>query len=271
MFVIGVFALGLSACIEESDDDETGVDVDVSQFKGAEVAPTLAASAAITNGSSVAINSQYTGSITDGATDTFAYSAQTSGLVAILLTSAAEDLDLFVIDGSTKYSSEYLESNEAVVIQAEANQQYSIDVESIDGADDYQLVVVEANRSSLGLSDKEYWVNFDVAGEETCNNTTESDSHVGGFVINFSDGYLADVSGLDKDKFSGVSGTKFLIVISESESTTNYSYSSDFKLDLELSPTEGTVKGGSVSSSSETGFLDMECSATASFDGKILL
>lgn len=271
VLAIGFCALGLSACIEESDDDETGIDVDMSQFKGTEQSPALSASIALSNGDSVEINSEYSGTITDGASDTLSYSAQTAGLVAIVLSSAAEDLDLFVVDGSKKYSSESLSSNEAVVIQVEANQQYSIEVESIDGANSYNLIVVEANRSSLGLSANEYWVNFDVDGEETCNGGTETEAHVAGFIINLNDGYLADVSGLDKDVFSDVSGNTFSIAVSQSTSGTGFSFNSNFKLDLEVDPSTGALKGDSVSSSSETGFSDLECSGHSTFDGKILL
>ena len=270
ILVVSIFALGLSACIDESDD-ENGIDVDVSQFKGAEQSPSLAAASSVDDGDSVVINSEYNGTITDGASHTFAYSALADGLVAIVLTSAAEDIDLFVVDGTTKYSSESLSSNEAVVLQVTANQQYSIEIESLDGAGSYNLVVVEANRSSLGLSADEYWVNFDIDTEETCNTTNTSESHVAGFVINFASGYLADVSGLDKDEFRNVQGNQFSIESSDSGSGTGYSYSSSFKLDLEVNPTQGSVNGSSTSTSTETGFLDLECSSRSSFNGELIL
>lgn len=259
----------LSAC--GSDATSPSIDVDLSEFKGISDKPTLTPANAI-NGDDVALNTRALSTIQDGGEIEYKFSTSTDKLVAVFVTSAAEDLDIYVSGPGVSAGSSNDGSNEAVVFQAQANQQYAIGVESYEGGGSLTLTVTEATRGTLGLSENEYLYEFSDTGEETCDGQTYTYTENHTSVINFKDGYMADATGMDRAKFNSVNGMSFRLKDAESESYEDHAYSYAFEVSLTLDPADGDVTGVVDFSSTYTD-LDgtSTCTTNISTSGAILL
>lgn len=260
----------LTAC--GSGAESPSIDVDLSEFKGGSEKPALTA-ANIINFGDVTLNTRALGSIQDRGEVEYKFSTTTDKLVAVFLTSAAEDLGIYVSGPGASVGSDSDGSNEAFVFQAQANQQYAIGVESYEGGGSLTLTVTEATRGTLGLSENEYLYEFTDTGEETCDGQTNTYTENHTNVINFKDGYMADATGMDRAKFNNVNGMSFRLKEAESGSDEDHTYSYVFEVNLTLDPSNGNVTGVVDLSSTYTDLLEgaSTCTMNISTSGAILL
>lgn len=258
----------LVACGGSSSDSQVGLDVTLGDgVRGVEQMPALA-SVTAEDGDSLVINSRISGVIGSEANIDFYYTPPQNTLVALVLTGTALDLDISISGTELTKFSLGDNSNEAIVFNAVANQEYVISMVSwLDGGD-YELTVVEGNRASLGLGADEYYVELLLTGSETCNGETYEASGYVDSLFNFDKGYVTDTSGLDKVAFDSVSGNTFVKDTSYNEGGNSGVGETRFT----ISPEDGGVTGTSVGSYSFvfSGEL-VNCSYSNVLSGEILL
>lgn len=260
----------LSAC--GSDDEQPTIDVDLSEFKGVSSAPNFTA-VAVSDNDAININTRAAGTVAENGNVDLYFTASGDELVAVTLSSGAEDLDLYIENSDINSSSTYSNSNEAIVFPASLGETYNLGVAADVGAGDFILDLVSANRSSLGLSENEFWVSFTSTYSDSCNGEDPyTYSDLDGFVINFAEGYIASPDGLEKRAFSSVEGLSFNVSFSSSGSGEGFSYSSTGSSTYTVNPLTGGVTGsGSYSSSELNNGQSYECTGTTTYDGGIVL
>lgn len=260
----------LSAC--GSDDEQPTIDVDLSEFKGAASAPNLTA-VAVSDNDAININTRASGTVAENGNVDLYFTALGDELVAVTLSADAEDLDLYIENSDVNSSSATLSSNEVIVFPASLGEVYNVGVEAYVGSGDFTLDLVSANRSSLGLSENEFWVSFTATYSDSCNGgEPHTYSDLDGFIINFAEGYIASPDGLEKLAFSSVEGLSFNVSFSNSESGENFTFSSNSNSTYTVNPLTGGVTGSVSYSSSELyNGQSYECSGTTTYDGGIVL
>ena len=243
-----ILVLMLAACGGSSSDSEN----------------TLSA----TQGDDLAINSIYTGAIGFESKIDFNYTPTEDTLVALLLTGTAEDLDISVSSTELTKFSLGDNSNEGIVFNAVANQEYVISIVSWLEGGSYQLTLVEGNRASLGLEENEHYVELILTASETCNGEiSESEGYVDS-IFNFAQGYVTDINDFEKVEFDSVNGNTLIKDTSYNEEEEQ----GEGEIQFTLSPDDGVVTGSNVGSysysfSGET----VNCSYNNTFTGGILL
>jgi hypothetical protein len=275
--LVSFLALGLTACGSESDTENPNIQTEFSAgIKGSQEQPILS-NADILEGDSATLNTNYTGNILEDSSVDFSFTLAENKKVALALSSGLGDLDLYVDGHDIDLESAFDGSNELIIFDAQAGEHYSVRVKSWLGSGEFQLLLVEANRSSLGLENNEYLVSLDSINTQKCiidgtRETEESyeDSSFG--IINWSAGYIDDLSGVDRNLFSSVDGNSFTVTDNVSEAGKNYSISGQASLTLTTDFTSGAITGSSDGSFeySEDG-EDGSCTATGILTGQVIL
>ena len=196
-----------------------------SGIRGTEQEPTLT-SATVSEGDNVSLNTNLTGSVLEDSSVRLYFTATESETVAIVLSSLVEDLDLSVSSQGLNLSSYGSNSNEALVFDVIADQRYTVQVEQYIGQGSFQLKLVEANRSSLGLSTNEYVIDAEYTIEGACvqdgETSTYNSSKNVNKIINWKDGYIMDLSGENKSSFMSINDNSFTTTYSKTENDGNY-------------------------------------------------
>lgn len=249
---ISLLALSLVACGgSSSSDNSLGINKNfASGIRGAEQEPTLT-STNIYEGDTVTLNTLLTGNVLEGSSVRFNFTPTEDKKVALVLSSAAKDLDLEVTSTGVDLYSDDSNSNEAIIFNAIANRQYNVEVESFEGEGQFELKLVEANRSSFGLSANEYIVEAEHTSAETCVENGETNQYDETYdvsiIINWKDGYVVNLSGESKTSFQSVSGNSFTVVSSDSGTDGIDSYESNFTLNYTTNFETGELTGSAVS------------------------
>ncbi len=219
-------------------------------------------------GGDLVINSTYSGTIGSEIKIDFKYTPTEDTLIALLLTGSAQDLDISVSGTELTKFSLGDNSNEGIVFNAAANQEYVISVVSwLDGGS-YQLTLIEGNRSALGLGENEYYVELILVATETCNGEISENEGYVDSVFNFVEGYVTDINGLDRVNFDSVIGNTLIKDISYNEGGEEGIGETRFTLSADDGQVSGTSVGSySYSFSGET----VSCSYSNTFTGGILL
>lgn len=247
-FLISLLVLGLAACGGESGSGNPTIKTEFSAgIKGMEAQPALT-DATISEGDSASLNTNYTGNVLEDSEINFSFTLTENKLVALVLSSGVSNLDLSVRGNNINLDSFYDDSNELIVFDALAGESYSVAVEAWVGAGEFQLKLVEANRSSVGLADNEYLVKLDSIDTLKClENGIEQDEYNDNdtslLIINWSAGYVGDASTDDKTSFSSVDGNAFTARESYSESEDDFSITSQSTLTLLTDFTTGVTTG----------------------------
>lgn len=274
---ISLLALTLVACGGDTTSGDTnGINQDFpSDVRGVEQEPTLS-SGTIAEGDSASLNTNLTGSVLENSSVRFNFTPTESQQVALVLSSAAEDLDLTVTAQDVDLDSSGFSSNEVIVFNAVAGQVYSIEVDSYTGSGAFQLKIVAANRSSLGLSANEYLIEAQYSSTEVCvrngASSTNSDTSLINTIINWKDEYLSNLAGIDKTSFTSANGNSFTIVGSDSESeddeSNESSYTLNYTTNFDTNELTGTLKSkNTYTNSSGTKVCDTDIKIT----GKVIL
>lgn len=273
LLAVVILSSGLVACGGGSTSSGgASVDVDISDsLKGLSQEPALASSA-VSEGDSVSLNSVLTANLSEDSYMLFSFTAESDGEVAVLLNSAAEDFDLYVTSNDLDLSSERLSSEEQLVFSATSGETYSIEVSAYYGSGDFTVKLVEANRTSLVLSNNEYYVSLPYETEVVCDTSDYNFDGEYQVVINWLGGYLKD--GSEKSNFNSASGNTFTILTnySDSEPEYDYSYSEEYTLQLTVNPESGVVSGTETGTSTEINGSDVDdCAISTTYVGRIVL
>jgi hypothetical protein len=258
-----------------SDDKNNGLDVDLSQFKGSESVISISSGGVVSDSDQLTINKTVTGTVGDGTFATFNFNHSSDELVTARLSSAVENLDFTINGGEVRTGSYGATSDEAVVFYADANQDYSVEVDSYFGGigGEFDLTLSETTRHSLGLSDNEYLVSLSYSFIEDCND--DALSYEGTFqfisIFNFNDGYVSRMNTDDPINFSQVSGYSFTLAYSTTATETS-DYESSGSSTYTLNPEAGTLTGSGTDRSSYTinGSV-ITCNTSESYSGEIIL
>jgi hypothetical protein len=275
--IISLFTLGLAACGGESDSETPTITTEFSSgIKGADTEPALT-DAEIAEGDIVSLNTNLVGNVLEGSSVRFSFTLEETKKVALLLSSGVFDLDLSLSGNNESLSSTNDGSTEVVVFDAEAGESYSVTISSQDGAGEFQLKFVEANRSSLGLASNDYLVSLESTDTTACieygveqEDYTEIDSSLG--VINWAEGYVGGGIAYSSTSFSSVDGNTFTMNASYSSSEDGYSGSSQGTLTLTTDFTTGVITGSARGSYQYSGPQeDASCTYTAVVSGQVIL
>jgi len=144
-----------------------------------------------------------------------------------------------------------LNSNEALLADVIADQLYTVEVYSYEGQGSFQLKLVEANRSSLGLSTNEYVIESQYTAEEVCVQDGETSTYNYtdniNATINWKNGYIMDLSGENKSLFTSVNENSFTIIGSDSDAAGDESYESEFTVNYTTNFETGLLNGSILS------------------------
>lgn len=212
--VVTLLSLSLMACGGESNkDNNPGFWEFSSGIKGIEEQPSLT-SADVSEGDSLTLNTVYSGNVEQNSDVSFNFTLDQDTQVALVLSSEAKNLDLSVSGNDLSLDSSLLDSNELIIFDALAGENYSVTVDTFLSSGPFQLKFVEANRASAGLSADEYLVYFTYTITETCSENAGAEeelvSNGSNFnVINWKSEYYANRDGTDKQIFDSVEGNTF--------------------------------------------------------------
>lgn len=275
--LLSFLSLGLIACSEKPEVETPSLDANLSAgIIGLQDQPILV-SAEISEGDIANLNTTYTGNVTPDSSIHFSFTLTEDTQVAIVLSSVAQDLNLFVKGNNIEKNSNLDASNEIIVFDALADESYSVSVESSEGGGEFQLKLVEANRSSAGLSEGEYLVELKFSKDETCtangSNEHNSSGEMVNKIINWSEGYMSDSAGGDKQAFKAVHGTSsFTVRTNNSDRGSDWNRSDDFTMTLNTNFTTGAITGSSSASSDYIEFdYSKHCNSNTTYAGKIVL
>jgi hypothetical protein len=211
-------------CVDSSDDNDIVVPtLDIT------IPATGAQTASITDGGDltltppVLLNHSYDGTIAstasdaDGVTQTFTFTSNASRDVLVKIEGTTGNLDL-IITGSNglMIEAEGDTSNKVIVFHTEQDI-YTIEVNSNDeiaATHEFTLTVVEANAASAGLKTGEILVVKRTTETEVCNGGTPSapEEDTYNLIINYSMGYILDLSVNKKHNFATANGKSFTII-----------------------------------------------------------
>ena len=208
-------SLGLMACGGESkkNNNDSAFDEFSSDIKGAEEQPSLT-NASLSEGDSGQLNTIYSGNVEQNSEVSFNFTLDQDTQVALALSSEAKNLDLFVSGNDLSLESSLLDSNELIIFDALAGENYSVTVDTFSSSGPFQLKFVAANRTSAGLSADEYLVYFTYTIIETCSENGGAEEELVSNstvfnVINWKAEYYANRDGTDKQVFDSVEGNTF--------------------------------------------------------------
>lgn len=277
--LISFLTVGLAACGGESDSETPTINIEFTTgIKGVETQPTLS-SAEISEGDIAILNTNYTGNVLEYSNVEFSFTPPEDQLIAIILSSALSDLDLLVSGNNQNLNSTFDDSNELIVIDAIAGENYRVEVESWGGSGEFELTLVEANRASIGLESHEYLVNLESIQVHDCiingeqqEKSTDSDSSLG--VISWTSGYIADPLANNRTSFNSVDGNTFTINTSYSESGGGSRFSGHAALTLTTDFATGAISGYGNASAE---YVDVDedevgsCTYTSVETGQVIL
>lgn len=275
-----VLAVAVAACGGSGgDSSQRAPRVEVSfqdGIKGPQAAPELK-NVEITTDATVEYNSHVTGTIGEDSELVISFVAPEDKTTLVRLTGSAPDADLDVEGTGVDMTSAWLDtSNEMLVFEAVGGRQYSVTVSSEEGSGDFALTIVEANRSSAGLSSHEYLLELENRDKSECTETGEEDSggeavSVAYQVISWKRGYI--YWGKEKLPFKSTDGNTFTTSISKSENVDGLNFSEDFNHNLSVT-NAGKVsgKGGSVYEEvSDDGTYQYRCVYEYTLSGDVIL
>ncbi len=267
---IMAISLGLMAC-GSGDVKKPSLNVDLSQFEGTAQATVLTRGGVVNHGDSIELNTEVTGYVAVEGSQMFTFVSGVDREVSISLTSAAEDLDFVVENGTDYFYSEHDGSNELVVFNAKANQTYNVDVWANLGYGEFSLTVAEATRSSLGLSNGEFLVEFSNSIVRECTDSPKlTYESVVLDIINFNGGYLRLLGAPEIIYFSKVSGNSFTTEANQSETSEGYLYKFQSSGTYTVNTVTGTLSGTGTAQTSTLYNDDLSsCSHVFDIEGQI--
>lgn len=254
---ISLLALSLAACGGDSSNESgKSINKDFSSgIQGSSIEPTLT-TFTVSDGDTVSLNTTLTGSVVEDGKVRLSFTPTEAKTVALVLSSTIKDLGLAVSYTGKSLDSSGDNSNEALVFEVLANQQYSIKIESYEGSGDFQLKLVDANRSSLGLSKNEHIIIATYNQTQVCIEDGKTDNatstHLVNTTINWKEGYLVDLSGEGKTSFTSVQGDSFTVKKSISKTNEGEKASSDLTLNYTTNFETGALTGQLVSKFTHT-------------------
>ncbi|GAA6135461.1 hypothetical protein NBRC116188_22510 [Oceaniserpentilla sp. 4NH20-0058] len=272
VFITLACAVILSAC-GSGDSDTPTLDVNFDAQKGRDSASSLTVVQVESRGE-VDINSQINAEISEDESFWVSYTATTTQMVMVKLSSTAEDFELFVYGENyyDEWNSSGIDSNELIFFEAQAGETYGIEVWALLGEGAFTLDIAEPSRSALGLSSNEYVYQLNEQKSIECDDGEFSFSDVSNFVINYQDGYLKYWNVDELISFSSVDDYTVILRESYSESEGEESYSADFNMEFTVNPDTGNISGTEVVDSvgqHESG--PYSCRFESRFDGEILM
>lgn len=280
----------LSACGSEDGSEQdlskggNGLslkDLDLASLKGPSTEPDLK-EVELSNGQSLELNSTGAGMFEFYPTQTwvetqaYMFDPVSDGLVAVVVKSdGVKDLNLVVYENTDEKAIVSFEGEnaETIVFNASSDKSYTIEVRDVqmDSASAFRLTITSANRSTLNLSENEYYVGFKMDVSDICASyLLESKTEYLGIIFNFKDGYLSDSSRFERTDFASTTGTTFNVVEAESNLTDGYVFSETYTFNLE--PEAGRVTGSSQwESAYSDGEQDVTCESVITYTGDVLL
>lgn len=275
--LISVLAACLVACGGDSGNETPTINTEFSAgIKGIEAQPTLT-NADIAEGDRANLNTNYTGNILEDSSVRFSFTLPEDKQILLVLSSAAIDLDLSVSGSGHRSASSDEGSNELLIFDAQAGVTYYVRVQAWEGSGEFQLKLVEANRSSVGLANNEYLVQLESVNTMKCiedgvEQEEFTDTEMTEGVINWSSGYIGDNLGNNRTSFGTVDGNTFTTSGNHSYSEDGYSGSSQGTLTLSTDFTTGEITGSSIGSYEYSGDGETgNCTYTSIETGRIVL
>lgn len=276
--LVSLLALGLAACGGESESQAPALSINTelsAGIKGMEMEPILTDDE-INSGDSAILNTNYRGYIIDGSSVRFGFTLAEDKLVALVLSSGAIDLNLLVSGNGTNFDSDMDQSNELIVVNAIAGENYSVTIESYEGGGEFQLKLVEANRSSMGMSGDEHLVRLDFMETGSCiingvESPEQSDSYSIYLAVNWSGGYVDIPGSGGRESFSSVDGNVFTVKPGYSDSGRGWSESSQTSIIISTDFTTGAITGSASGNYdyTENDYTE-HCITTSSFTGNVI-
>jgi hypothetical protein len=217
-FLLSVLTTCLIGCGGESGDETPTEITDFSSsLKGIEDQPILT-NAEISEGDNANLNINYTGNVIEHSSVQFSFTLAEDKQVAFVLSSEIQNLDLSIYGNDKSLNSEFEGSNELIVVDTTIGETYIVEVASQEGSGEFQLKIVEANRSSVGLSSGEYLISFDTFDAHKCteNGYKHSDriyNYSSFEIINWSDGYIDDIAREDRRSLDDVHNHSHSLII----------------------------------------------------------
>ncbi len=227
----------------------------------------------VENLQAVALNTLLTSYVVEDSWIDVYYTAAITGDVAVVLSSAAENLDLLVSDFTglnTLASSKGDTSDERLVFTATSGFTYRVRVKSEGGSDNFQVRFAAANRETLGLTENEYFVKFTTSNDTDCVGLGYTLKSTESLVINWKNGYIINEN--ERMNFSSVSGTTFIIEENSNDTILGLNTVNNYKLELTLDAETGLISGSEFSEKAYAYAGDsLECRLSIDMTGLIVL
>lgn len=194
-----ILSLGLIACGGESNNNNNdrnqsslaSIDTEFSQnFHGLEAMPTLT-TADVSEGDSIALNSEVSGNVLEDSSVNLTFTAEKSGLMTLYSISEANDLKLTLTEPDTaielpitwsvarSYSADDATPTygNLILFSAIEGLTYTVEIGSIENTADFKLLLMDANREFLAMEPlgDEYIVSETYTEDRTCNLFDERD------------------------------------------------------------------------------------------------
>ena len=242
----------LSAC--GSDDATPTLDVNFDSQKGSASGPNLV-NVQVESWDDIDINSRVSEDILEEESFWLSYTATSTQLVMVKLSSTVEDLDLFVYGENydDDWYSAGFDSNELVLFEAEAGKTYDIEVWAWLGEGEFTLEIAEPSRGVMALSSNEYVYLLNEQQSFVCDDD-ESESNfssTSNFIINYQDGYVEYWGEDERVNFTSVNDYTVILKDSFSGSDGDESYSSKLEIEFTVNPDTGDISGTEVVDSTE--------------------
>lgn len=165
---IALMSCGLIACGGESSDSPApgflSAEIEFAQdFRGLQAMPDLTTTD-VTEGDSIAINSEVSGNILEGSSINLTFTAEQSGLLTVFTKSAVESINFTLTNTNDSVESSSLDHtnpsadnnyHDFIVFEATEGSIYNLEIESLEEAADFQLVLTVANRETHPINENE--------------------------------------------------------------------------------------------------------------------
>lgn len=275
--LISVLTACLIACGGESGDEPPTVITDFSSgLKGIEDQPILTNSE-ISEGDSANLNANYVGNILEHSSVQFSFTLDENKQVAFVLSSETQNLDLSIYGNNKSLNSELEGSSELIVVDTTIGETYTVEVASKEGSGEFQLKIVEANRSSVGLSTGEYLISFDTIDAHKCteNGYIKRDrtyNYSSFEIINWSEAYIDNISRENRRSLNSVDNHSHSLIIKQLASEVGMNLSGQAGLSVLTDFVTGEVIMA-VNGSYEyaQGYREGSCTYTSIATGTVIL
>jgi hypothetical protein len=242
-------------------------------LRGPESEPSVS-ELSVTDNDTILINSRVTGTALPGVADTasefeLTYTPLVDREVLIVLSSTeAPNLDLEVSDNFlNSEQSENSNSYEVLLMDVDAGRSYTLTVSTLAEGGKFTLLLTEPNRTSLGLTDTEYFVTHERRGSTLCDGSPEG-AYVQPtyWIINWAEGYISDPD--ETLNFTSVDGNAFSI----QQTLDLGSVNEEFSLTLDTNSTRGVVSGSATQTRTFSSGEFSQCITEIEFrDGQVRL